>query len=87
MGKYDPLFEHLCRAPDAPVDMTFDEIATLVGALPPSATRSPSWWANTPGGSRNVQAHAWLNAGREVERVDRAAGRVRFSSPTWRRGS
>lgn len=87
MGKYDPLFEHLCRSPDAPVEMTFDEIAALVGALPPSATRSPAWWANIPGASRNVQASAWLNAGREVEAVDRNAGRVRFSSPTWRRGS
>jgi len=87
MGRYDPLFEHLCRAADAPVEMTFDELAALVGDLPPSAVRSPAWWSNHPAGSRHVQARAWLNAGREVEHVDRTAGRVRFSAPTWRRGS
>jgi hypothetical protein len=87
MGKYDPLFEHLCRASDEPVEMTFDEIAALVDGLPPTATRSPAWWGNDAAGPRHVQARAWLNAGREVERVDRAAGRVRFSAPSWRRGS
>ena len=87
VAKYDPLFEHLCRAPDAPVEMTFDEIAALVDGLPPSAARYPAWWANEAAGSRHVQARAWLNAGREVERVDRAAGRVRFSAPTWLRGA
>ena len=87
MGKYDPLFEHLCRAPDAPVEMTFEEIAALVDGLPPTATRTSAWWGNDPAGPRHVQARAWLNAGREVERVDRVAGRVRFSAPSWRRGS
>ena len=86
MAKYDPLFEHLCRAGDAPVEMTFDEIEVLVGALPPSASRQ-AWWANEAGGSRHVQASAWLNACREVEHVDRQARRVRFSAPTWRRGA
>lgn len=87
MAKYDPLFEHLCRAGDTPLEMTFEEIGALVGGLPPSAIRSPGWWANEAAGSRHVQARAWLNAGREVEHVDRQASRVRFSSPTWRRGA
>lgn len=87
VAKYDPLFEHLCRAADAPLDMSFDEIEALVGVLPPSAVRSQGWWTNQPGGSRKVQTSAWLNAGREVERVDRQARRVRFSAPSWRRGS
>ena len=87
VAKYDPLFEHLCRAGTGAVEMTFTEIAQLVGSLPESATRYQAWWENESEGGRHVQARAWLNAGREVERVDLAAGRVWFSAPTWRRGS
>lgn len=86
MAKYDPLFEHLCRAGDHPVEMTFNDIEALVGALPPSAAQQ-AWWTNEAAGSRHVQARAWLNAGREVEHLDRRARRVRFSAPTWRRGA
>lgn len=87
MAKYDPLLEHLCRSGDGPVEMTFDEVGRLVGGLPASAATWPGWWANDTTGSRHVQARAWLGAGREVEIVDRAARRVRFSAATWRRGS
>ena len=87
MAKYDALFEYLCRAADAPVELTFDEIEGLVGALPTSATRSKQWWENESSGARQVQAKAWLNAGREVERVDLRARFVRFSAAGWRRGS
>ena len=86
MGKYDPLFEHLCRAGDDALEMTFDEIGALVGGLPASATRYPAWWANEGAGG-HVQAQSWMNAGREVESVDLRAGRVRFSRAGWRRGS
>lgn len=87
VAKYDPLFEFLCRAGGGPVELSFDEIDRLVGGLPPSAVRSPAWWANEAAGSHQFQARAWLDAGREVERVDRAAGRVRFSQASWRRGA
>ena len=87
VAKYDPLLEHLCRAEDGPIEMTFEEVGRLVGGLPASATKWPAWWANETAGSRHVQARAWLNAGREVESVDRAAKRVRFSAAQWRRGS
>jgi len=87
MPKYDPLLEYLCRAGPGPVELTFTEIAHLVGSLPESAVKYQAWWANEGEGGRHVQARAWLNAGREVEHVDQAAGRVRFSAPTWRRGA
>src|SRR3954452_22548443 len=87
MKKYLPLFEYLSHATDGPIEMSFDEIGGLVGGLPASAERWPAWWANEPEGSRHVQARAWLNSGREVESVDRAAKRVRFSAAQWRRGS
>lgn len=87
VAKYDPLFDHLCRAGDGPVEMTFADIERLVGSLPTSAIRHAAWWANEAEGSRHVQARAWMNAGREVVAVDQRAGRVRFSPARWRRGS
>jgi hypothetical protein len=87
VAKYDALFEHLCRAGDGPVTLTFTEIERLVGSLPASATTHRPWWANEVGGGRHVQAKAWINAGREVEAVDFNARTVTFGAPRWRRGS
>jgi hypothetical protein len=87
VAKYDPLFEHLCKADDAPITLAFDEIERMVGPLPVSATKYPTWWANEAGAGGHVQAKAWLNSGREVESVDLAGRRVRFSTARWRRGS
>ena len=86
MAKYDPLFEHLCRCGDGPVEMTFTDIDKLVGGLPASARRHRAWWHNETEGS-HVQARAWLNAGREVEEVDLNQEWVRFSGASWRRGA
>jgi hypothetical protein len=55
--------------------------------LPASATKFKQWWENESAGGRHVQARAWLNAGREVERVDLVERVVRFSAAGWRRGS
>ena len=88
MAKYDPLFRHLVTADAAkPVEMTFDDIERLVGPLPASATKYSAWWNNERLDTTHVQALAWLNAGREVELIDRAARRVRFSAARWRRSS
>ena len=86
MAKYDPLFEYLCRADDGPLEMTFDDIAALVGGLPQSAERQRGWWGNEAVG-RNVHATAWLNSGREVVAVDLDRRTVRFSAAGWRRGA
>lgn len=87
MAKYDPLFTHLCRADDGPLEMTFDEIGALVGGLPAAAERQAGWWANDRRGAGPAHAVAWLNAGREVVHVDRARRVVRFSAAGWTRGS
>ena len=58
MAKYDPLFEFLCRAPDGPISMTFDEIEALVGLLPASAAKFKQWWENETPGGQHVQARA-----------------------------
>ena len=87
-AKYHRLFEHLCRAaPDEPIELSFDEVGELVGGLPATARTLASWWANDANGPKRVQAKAWLDAGRQVEKVDREAGVVRFSAPRWNRGS
>ena len=86
MAKYDPLFEHLCRVGDDPVDMSFDEVAALVGGLPASAERHRAWWGNEVD-PQHVQAKAWINAGREVSAVDLAAKTVTFGPARWTRGS
>jgi hypothetical protein len=86
VAKYDRLFEYLCRAGDGPLDLTFASIDTLVGGLPASARRHRTWWANEASG-RHVQAHAWINAGREVVAVDLGSGTVSFSAARWTRGS
>ena len=89
-GQFLPatLLKFLCEAGDRPVEMTFDEIERLVGPLPASAQRHQAWWSNeVDDGTRHVQSKAWINAGREVEAVDRSARRVRFGAPGWRRGA
>jgi hypothetical protein len=87
VAKYDPLFEYLCRDSEAPVSLTFDEVERLVGPLPASATRFKQWWENESTGGRHMHAKSWLNAGREVERVDLKERFVWFSAAAWRRGS
>jgi hypothetical protein len=84
VGKYDGLFERLCRAPDGPLELTVGEIDALVGGLPASARTKPAWWADD---ERRAQARAWRKAGRRVVSVDLRAGVVRFSAAEWTRGA
>lgn len=64
---YQPLKEHLQRASEPVVEMTYDEIEKVLGRdLPPSANGDyiRHWWANTMSHS---QARAWLEAGRRAQ--------------------
>jgi len=77
IGKYRPLTDHLrvAAADGRPmVEMTFDEIAGLVGGLPPSVSQR-HWWANTD----HPQARAWAAANYRVEQVYLDRRRVRFA--------
>ncbi len=76
MSKYDPLKRHLAGSSRPIIEMTFDEIASLVGGLPRSAFEYQAWWENDEG--RHVQAHAWLNAGYQTGSVDLLHQRVTF---------
>lgn len=78
-SKYQPLTDYLMQDGRERVEMSFDDIESVMGRvhLPPSARnpRLAQWWDNDFG---NVQAQAWMGAGYLVEAVDVAGQRVRF---------
>jgi hypothetical protein len=80
MSKYDPLFRHLCTLDDDAMELTFDNIEQLVGPLPAAATTRREWWTNDQA-TRPTHARAWLDAGRQVETVDRTAGKSASALP------
>jgi len=80
MAKYAPLFRHLVAADAGPIEMTFEEIERLVGPLPASASETQRMVEQRAARHPHLQALAWLNAGRLVERVDRDGRRVGFSA-------
>lgn len=75
MAKYKPLHDHLQHAGDT-VEMTFDDVASLVGGLPESADKYRQWWENN---GAHSQSRAWLEAGYKVESVDPLSRRVKFT--------
>ena len=62
--KYAPLRQRLAESGEALLSLSFDEVAALVGGLPPSAARHREWWANHEG---NSQANGWMPAGYRAE--------------------
>lgn len=67
MSRYDPLNEYLRNVSYDNIDLSFSDIENILGfKLPSSAYKYNAWWAN--GG--HSQAHAWLNAGYKVERLN-----------------
>lgn len=76
-GKYAPLTAYLVDAAEhgrESVELSFAELADLVGGLPPSASEHRAWWAN---GTLSQQA-AWRVAGWRVGFPDLERRRVRF---------
>ena len=76
-GKYAPLTAYLVDAAGhgrESVELSFAELADLVGGLPPSASEHRAWWAN---GTLSQQA-AWRVAGWRVGFPDLERRRVRF---------
>jgi hypothetical protein len=76
-GKYDPLRDRLVGL-SGPIELTFEEVADLVGGLPRSAYRYPQWWADEQRGG-HVQARARTAIGKHVASVDLAQRRVVFA--------
>lgn len=78
-SKYLPLQVHLSGVShlESHVELSFAEIEQIIGdSLPPSAHDHREWWSNHAGS--HVQARAWLEAGWDVDNVDRGSQTVRF---------
>lgn len=76
-SKYYPLFTFLRRQGEDRVQMSLDEIETIIDRqLPPSARERTGFWSNRSQGGH--QAEAWLRAGYRVEAIDLQAGQVTF---------
>ncbi len=81
MGKYDPLRRFLeVAAPDVPeITLSFRQIEQILGdALPYTARHQVSWWANELRSGTHPQSSSWLDAGWEVDTVERDPEWVRF---------
>lgn len=77
-SKYEPLRQHLLGIPpEVAVEMSFDEIAQLVGPLPASHIYR-QWWAN-PTAKSTAQYYGWIGSERVVASVDLPGRSVVFS--------
>ena len=77
MGKYSKLCAYLEKRKKHLIELTFDEIESILGLkLPASAQNSRSWWANDV---THVQARdGWLKAGYRTEAVNLQDNNLRF---------
>ncbi len=73
-SKYDPLRDFLRRHSGGAVELTFSDLAQIVGGLPRSAYAYRPWWTNN---RSHPQAKAWLEVGYEAV-VDWTSRKVRF---------
>jgi hypothetical protein len=66
-GKYTALHEFLTQQEDKEIEMTLQQIESILGfPLPSSATKHRAWWAND---IHHSHAKSWLLANWEVEKV------------------
>lgn len=75
VSKYSPLRDAL-HGGGTTVTLTLEEIADLVGGLPPSAYSYTAWWSNED--LSHVQSQAWESAGYRAE-PDLRGRQVRFT--------
>ena len=81
MGKYDPLRRFLeSAAPDvSEMTLSFRQIEQILNdTLPYTAKHSGPWWANEVRSGTQPQSSSWLDAGWEVDEVERDRQWVRF---------
>ena len=75
VNKYDPLKFWLTENDSDSIQMTFSEIAELVGGLPPFAYQHRAFWSNS---DSHPFAVAWMAAGYKVAECDLQSKVVRF---------
>jgi hypothetical protein len=64
MGKYDGLRRYLRRKRQPEMELSFNDIERMTGALLPKAARERQWWTGEPDAA--VQRIAWRDAGYEA---------------------
>lgn len=74
-NKYDPLKSWISKNDSNSIQMTFSEIAELVGGLPPSAYQHRAFWSNS---DSHPFALAWMAAGYKVTACDLQSEVVHF---------
>lgn len=75
-SSYAALGDHLDGRSEAAVQLTFDEIESILDrALPASAYRHRAWWANTESHS---QAAEWLQRGWRASDLDLDSEKLTF---------
>lgn len=78
MGKYDPLRDHLRRQKADELELSFEEIERVLGAMLPNGASRASWWAEADPENPPVQHAAWKSAGFRANLIV-GKDRVRFS--------
>lgn len=85
MSRYEALSKALESSDEDALEFTFEDLDLLVGGLPPSARKFPTWWANSTKPSH--QSRHWMAAGfrarpefaRETIHFNRAAAETKGS--------
>jgi hypothetical protein len=61
MSRYEALTKALESSDENALEYTFEDLDLLVGGLPPSARKFPTWWANSSKPAH--QSRHWMSAG------------------------
>jgi hypothetical protein len=61
MSRYEALSKALQSSDEDAIEFTFEDLDLLVGGLPPSARKFPTWWANSTKPAH--QSRHWMAAG------------------------
>lgn len=82
MSKYDPFFRLLRSTKTDLVPMTFANVNSALGFLPPSAVKRRQWWENQRSCANRPQCRAWRETGFKVEQADFVKETVEFRRDT-----
>lgn len=78
MGKYDPLRDYLKRQKAEELELSFEEIERVLGAMLPNGASRAQWWTVEPGEENPpVQHDSWREAGFQASLIA-GKDRVRF---------
>jgi hypothetical protein len=84
-SKYEVLAAHLRASRESQLQMTFSQVADLLGELPASAWSRREWWSNNE--SHTHARNGWLAAGWKTSKVHMPSKSLTFVRNTGRQGS